>query len=133
MTDCPCGSGQLFEQCCELYIRDEKLPPSPEALMRSRYTAYYTKQVDYIVKTNAGPAGKGFDVPSVMQWLDNIEWIDLKVVDAMPVQAGDAVGFVEFIARFRERGDIQSIHEISEFRFIDDRWFYFDGKVGSNS
>lgn len=47
---CPCGSRKLFSQCCEPFHKGA-LPPTAEALMRSRYSAYANKNVDYIVET----------------------------------------------------------------------------------
>lgn len=48
---CPCGSRKVFSQCCQPFHEGKALPPTAEALMRSRYSAYATKNVDYIVDT----------------------------------------------------------------------------------
>jgi hypothetical protein len=48
---CPCGSRLLYKQCCQPYHDKKALPPTPEALMRSRYSAYSLNIVDYIVET----------------------------------------------------------------------------------
>lgn len=51
---CPCGTGSSYETCCKPYISGEKPAPTPEDLMRSRYTAYSRggdADVEYIVRT----------------------------------------------------------------------------------
>ena len=37
---CPCGSGSTYDACCGRLHRGPDLAETPEALMRSRYTAY---------------------------------------------------------------------------------------------
>ncbi len=45
---CPCSSGLDFASCCEPYLTGAKLPPAPEALMRSRYSAFATGNITYL-------------------------------------------------------------------------------------
>lgn len=47
---CPCGSGATYKECCRRY-HDGELPPTAEALMRSRYSAYSKGLVQYVVDT----------------------------------------------------------------------------------
>ena len=42
---CPCGSGKEYGECCEPIIKGTALAQSPEALMRSRYTAYAKHEI----------------------------------------------------------------------------------------
>ena len=51
---CPCGSGKPLSACCGPYLEGKEDPPTPEALMRSRYTAYTQGNLDYIEKTMKG-------------------------------------------------------------------------------
>ncbi|HNM44369.1 YchJ family metal-binding protein, partial [Plasticicumulans sp.] len=37
---CPCGSGRAFADCCSPYLAGSAEPPTAEALMRSRYSAF---------------------------------------------------------------------------------------------
>lgn len=48
---CPCGSTEEFESCCSPYISGNRLAPTAEALMRSRYTAFTLGDLDYIEST----------------------------------------------------------------------------------
>ena len=47
-NECHCGSGKPFDACCGPYLAGDALPPTAEALMRSRYSAYVEKDVDYL-------------------------------------------------------------------------------------
>jgi SEC-C motif domain protein len=47
---CPCHSGAKYKKCCRPY-HDGTPAPTPEALMRSRYSAYALGKSDYIMHT----------------------------------------------------------------------------------
>ena len=51
MSACPCCSGLDYAVCCQPFHQGTALPPTAEALMRSRYAAFARKQVDYLVAT----------------------------------------------------------------------------------
>ena len=53
MTDssCPCGSGAPYLGCCGLYLEGALLPPTAEALMRSRYCAFVRRDSAYLLAT----------------------------------------------------------------------------------
>ena len=56
---CPCGSPRSFDSCCgPFHSGGERNPPTAEALMRSRYTAYARADIDYIARTLA-PESRG--------------------------------------------------------------------------
>ena len=48
---CPCGKGDSLETCCGPFIDGTKRPATAEDLMRSRYSAFATHNVDYILDT----------------------------------------------------------------------------------
>jgi SEC-C motif-containing protein len=49
---CPCGKGDSLEACCGPYLSHAARPDTAEALMRSRYTAYATGDVDYVIDSH---------------------------------------------------------------------------------
>ena len=51
MDSCYCGSGILFNQCCQPIIEGTQRATTAEALMRSRYVAYVLKEADYLIAT----------------------------------------------------------------------------------
>lgn len=125
MSDCPCGSRVEYSMCCEPYVLGIKLPQSPEALMRSRYTAYSMANIDYIKNTMRGKAAIGFNEQGSKKWATRVSWINLCVHRAFIETPSK--GFVEFTAMFVDGERLQSMHELSEFEYEDGRWFYVDG------
>ena len=124
-TNCPCGSQHQYADCCGLYIGGMQSPPTPEALMRSRYTAYNLANTGYIKKTMSGKALVGFDEIEAKRWAKKANWIGLQIIKT--IDKSDAIGFVEFIARFIEGDKLKSIHETSEFYCAQGKWFYVSG------
>jgi len=49
---CPCKSKLEFSKCCQPIIERQKNPSSALELMRSRYTAYATKDIIYLLDTS---------------------------------------------------------------------------------
>ncbi|MBC7906861.1 MAG: SEC-C domain-containing protein, partial [Rhodospirillaceae bacterium] len=60
MTSCPCGSGRGLDACCAP-ILNGAAAPTPEALMRSRYTAFTQADLDYLETTLAPEAREDYD------------------------------------------------------------------------
>lgn len=128
--NCPCGSPQPLENCCGRYISGEATAPTPETLMRSRYTAYTQGDTQYIANTQIGPAGKGFDPSASKTWAEQVQWQGLEVFGG---EEKDDSGFVAFKAHFTQNEQTQIIFEKSEFRKTDGKWYYFDAvKVSRN-
>lgn len=128
MTDlCVCGSGQAAKACCVRYIKDGELPESPEALMRSRYTAFTLHDIDYIQKTMRGKALKHYDRARTQTWAERVEWLGLEVIGG-EYTSGEDHGTVEFIARFREDGHERSMQEKSYFKRTNECWYYVDSE-----
>jgi SEC-C motif domain protein len=123
---CPCGSKKTYGQCCDAYISGSKSAATPEDLMRSRYTAYATQQIDYIEKTMIEKAAQQFDKQAVLAWLNQVRWLSLTIISS---KAASTYGFVEFIARYLTDNKNCTIHELSEFKKIDGLWYYSDGKM----
>jgi SEC-C motif domain protein len=120
---CPCGSGKAYLDCCQP-IHAHVSAPTPEALMRSRYSAYVLGLVDYLLATWHPSTAPG-DLE-----LGFTKWLGLEVRNAQ--DQGDA-GVVEFVATFKVSGRLQRLHEIS--RFVREgagdaaRWLYIDGQM----
>lgn len=126
LTTCPCGSQQDYNQCCGQYILGETTTPSPEALMRSRYTAYAQANIEYIQKTMKPPASDGFDAEKENISARNIKWQGLTIVKVK--EEGD-FGTVEFIARYTLGRNKAFLHERSEFRRDNGVWYYVTDKL----
>lgn len=129
MTMCPCGSLKDYAMCCGIYIDEQKIPETPEQLMRSRYTAYTQANIPYITLTMKPPASLQFQAEAAEEWAKRVHWHRLEVL-ATAIQG--KVGFVEFIAHFDDDAQQQVLHEISEFHLENNRWYYVDGKSPKN-
>ncbi len=119
MTSCPCGSGRGYDDCCGPVLAGGA-PASPEALMRSRYTAFTRADLDYLETTLAPEAKEDYDRAETETWVKEAKWDGLEIRAA----EGDQV---EFVARYKMRGKIFAHHELASFRQHEGRWVYVDG------
>lgn len=128
---CPCGSAENYGRCCARYHRSEAPAPSPEALMRSRYTAFALGGLgDYLVETWDPRTLDPTLTPAQLDQHDS-EWLGLEIVD---VESSGARGVVEFKVRFRpcdaaSTAAAETLHERSRFRRIKGQWVYVDGII----
>jgi SEC-C motif-containing protein len=124
-------------RCCGPYIARAALPPTAEALMRSRYTAFVMKDEVYLRETwhpSTRPSENIVDMDEKIQWLG----LEIKSALRLRQRKEDSPeqperDTVEFVARFRVNGRAQRLHEISRFvrepgaPGAEPRWFYVDG------
>lgn len=132
MTSCYCFSEKAYQNCCEPYLINKQKPSTPEQLMRARYTAYAQGNIDYIMSTMKGEAAKDFNIDAAKIWAKKAKWLALEVVKASAIDIDAKVGFVEFLAHYLFDNKKYFIHEISEFHFEEDTWFYVDGQPGES-
>lgn len=96
--------------------------------MRSRYAAYVTQNIKYLVETHDPERRSDFDALSAGEWAKAADWKRLDVLKTSAGKAGDQTGKVEFIAWFMMEGELACHHEHSDFRRLEDsRWVYSDG------
>jgi SEC-C motif-containing protein len=123
-TPCPCGADLPYADCCGRWhagIAQGDHAPTPEALMRSRYSAYARALPDYLLATWHGSTSPGELA------LYPVKWLGLEVRQA---QASADAGVVEFVARCRDSaGRAQRLHELSRFVREHGRWYYIDGQA----
>lgn len=130
MTDskpCPCGSTALFSECCEPYIDGSKVPQTAIELLRSRYSAYCTKAIDYIIDTHDPKTREELDRESITSWAQESEWLGLEILGCDGGQFDDTSGRIRFSARYRQNN--QKIDHLEEafFERSGDRWYFVDG------
>ena len=125
---CDCGSLIQFEKCCEPYLKGQSFPKTAEALMRSRYTAFSRVNVNYIKNTLLGPAAKDFNEKETRDWASQSKWLGLEILNAEKGQVEDAIGWVEFRARYEKDNQVHEHHELSEFKKDNSgHWMFFEG------
>lgn len=129
MTTCPCGSGRPLDDCCNPIIAGAPAATA-EALMRARYTAFATRQTEgFLYETLAEEKRGEFDQAEVDMTARDAEALGLEVRAVTGGGEGDEAGTVEFVARFRMRGQPIVHHELAAFRRENGRWLYVDGQV----
>lgn len=125
---CPCGSKKAEKYCCGMYLSGKKKPDTAEQLMRSRYTAFYRGNVDYLVATVHPDSRTPKDREELTSTIDQTEWLGLKIIDTQKGKKQDRQGIVEFEAVFQV-DEPRQLHERSRFIKIENRWFYVDGDI----
>jgi SEC-C motif-containing protein len=121
---CPCGSGVDFEACCGGIVAGRRTATTAEQLMRSRYTAYVLKKVDYLVQTTHPDSREEDLADSIRKWMRQVEWLKLHVVATEGGSAEDEFGHVEFIAEYLANTGPGRHHECSAFEKLDGEWCY---------
>ncbi|MBY0426665.1 MAG: hypothetical protein K2Q22_13580, partial [Cytophagales bacterium] len=94
--NCYCCSGKDFTDCCAGYLQGQTLPSTAELLMRSRYSAYATVQVDYLIGTTHPSTRKQYDPNSIRQWAKANQWLRLEIISTKAGSEQDKKGTVEF-------------------------------------
>lgn len=117
---CPCGSGSTFAECCRPLHRGAAAP-TPERLMRSRYSAFVVGDAAYLSQT-WHPRSR----PETLELDPAQRRTRLEIVDA--VEQGDR-GTVRFRAHWRHGDDQGVLAETSLFRRLAARWYYLEGDV----
>lgn len=128
--NCYCCSGREFEDCCQPFIGGTAKPRTALLLMRSRYTAYATGAVEYILRTTHPSVRKFHDPDSIEQWAQTSLWQRLEIIATTDGNSSDKQGTVEFKAYYLDADHQPQIHhENSSFRKELGKWFFVDGKV----
>lgn len=119
---CPCFSGKTYGECCKPY-HDGTPAPTPLALMRSRYSGYALKKVDYIIETTHSQLRKTmsgkediltFSTETSFDGLDILEFDDENVT---------------FRAHLSKNGKDLSFTEKSHFKKENGLWKYHSGLI----
>lgn len=125
---CPCQAGKTYAECCAPLHSFEQFPADAEQLMRSRYTAYALRNVEYIVQTTVPSQQRLLDQAALQQWAKTTKWVGLQIVSHQ-VRVGKTQSAVEFKAIFEADGAQQVHHEKSLFVNINGRWYFVDPTV----
>lgn len=143
-TRCYCGNRESFAECCQPFVSGRGQAPTPEQVMRSRYSAFATGNIDYLIATHHPSRRKPDDHVRLAQSADETEWVGLRVLASETVSDSRQRGFVEFVAFYRDKlfstepglaeeaarsavGVPNQLHEKSEFIQEDGKWYYLQG------
>ena len=130
MTDsCPCCSGKAYDDCCGPLHSGKDVAKTAEQLMRSRFSAYAKKQIDYLYETTHPDKRSASYRDEMAAWANRAEFTKLEILAKRQGRSLDKQGKVEFVAYYRQFGEEKQMHELSRFRRFQGKWHYYDGVV----
>lgn len=136
MSLCPCrsldqNSKLEYANCCEPFITKKKKAPTAESMMRSRYSAYVVKNIDYIDETQVAVEHEKFDKAEALKWAESSEWSGLEIKKTSKGEAADNAGTVEFVAHYKDKASGTELrhHETSLFQKKDGEWKFKEGQI----
>jgi len=118
---CPCGTGKTYRQCCHPFLARHFDAPTAELLMRSRYTAFFLADEDYL-RHSWHPD----TCPKTIHISKTNHWLGLKIIATRAGKMDDKIGEVEFVARAKDNGKASRLHENSRFTRFNNRWVYLN-------
>jgi SEC-C motif-containing protein len=119
--NCHCGAAKPFESCCDVYIKGTQKAPTALALMKSRYSAYASHQVGYLLATTHSSQRKYYSKDEILHWATTNQWQKLEIISFTE-------NTVEFKAYFLDENNVSQVHyEFSTFKKENEGWFYVDG------
>ncbi len=138
---CFCGTDLPFEVCCQPLINQNKLPQTPEQLMRSRFSAYATEQYQYIFDTYAKQSQIELSVEDIQNSGADSHWFALVIYTSSMLE-NEKEQFVEFSAFYIADNGLYEMREKSRFLLEDvskaikgqkqdnnKQWRYVDGDI----
>ncbi len=127
---CPCGSNKNYTDCCEPYITGTSFPPTAEALMRSRYSAYVKQAYNYVFDSYHSETKKHFTLDAIEEQSEQIQWLGLKISETSKGKAEDQKGVVDFTASYKmDDGQTRYLTERSYFVKETGKWYYVNGET----
>ena len=125
--DCPCGSGRTFEDCCQPVITGEAPATTAEALMRARYSAYVTEEIDFLLESLHPDHRDDHDADAVRRWAEQSHWHGLQVLATEAGGPEDDTGQVEFACEYTMGAEDHVHHEVGRFARHQGRWYFVEG------
>lgn len=123
---CPCGSQKSYHDCCQPFITHAKNPVTAEQLLRSRYTAFVIKDIDYVIDTHHPITRNTLSRAVLKDWIENSVWQELKIISVTNGGSGDDEGMIEFRAKYTEHGKALTHYETSVFKKYQGEWYFYD-------
>lgn len=127
---CYCGKPEAFSDCCQPFVEGQYFAPTPEHLMRSRYSAYVLKLSQYIFDTYAQEQRSANTISDIDDFAQACDFIKLEIIESIgPTDSSKDKGIVEFKAHYLMDNKYYILHEHSNFVYREPQWFYLDGAI----
>lgn len=119
--NCPCGKENSFAECCEKIHLDPKKVETAEQLMRARYSAFVTKNIDFLYNSFHPNTRRFQNRKDIEQWALESRWMKLEILKSTKHK-------VEFKAYYLDHNQATKVHhEKSNFEMLHGIWYYVDG------
>lgn len=139
--NCYCCSGLLFSNCCQPLLQGTVAADSCLQLMRSRYSAYCCKNIEYIYQTQQ-PAHQKISLQQqtslkdqIAEFANAVHFVGLTITDGSATDISVSAapqpvneGSVSFVARYICANKLESLAEKSRFVF-NGQWYYAEGQI----
>ena len=101
-------------------------PKTALELMKARYEAYVSGDIDFIKKTHDPKTARGINWKDAEEWSKNSKWLGLEIVETVRGTQFDIDGIVEFKATYIDLTTNEKIvhHERSYFIKKGRHWYY---------
>ena len=101
--------------------------------MRARYSAFVRGDLDFLERTLAVETRATFDRGEVGHSAEEATAMGLEVLAVEGGGETDDTGTLDYLARFKMRGEPYLHHERATFRREDGAWVYVEGTVNPKS
>jgi SEC-C motif-containing protein len=142
-TLCYCASVAPFSDCCQPLFNGSQQAKTAEQLMRSRFSAFCTANIDYLIASHHPSKRQADDHQNLAATTEHCHWLKLDIISTEAGSAKHNQGKVEFIAYYldtepsdKEHADTNNVparlaqlHEQSRFIKQEGRWYYLDGII----
>ncbi len=130
MSECPCGSTRAFSECCQSIINGDTRAETAEALIRARYTAHTTGDMDFILATHHPSTRSDIDEAATRRWASESTWLGLEILNVDGGGSDESSGRIEFMARYRDAARRRHTHhERGVFEKYHGQWYFRDAEV----
>lgn len=123
---CICSSGKKYKKCCRPYHNGMSIP-SPEALVRARFSAYALGMVDFIMLTTH-PESRHYE-GNAKRWRAALNgyvlrtvFLNLEILSAEDEKVSYRMKYFTMLNREEE----ETIEHCT-FKQESGKWLYFDG------
>lgn len=119
---CPCGSHKPYTDCCAPIHQSLPLANSAEQLMRARYSAFALHKIDFLIQSFHPSTRTKQKRHEIAYWSNINHWMQLEILK-------HNASTVEFRAHYMDPDlQVQVHHEKSNFKQVDNIWYYIDGE-----
>ncbi len=127
---CYCCSGKLFSDCCQPLLDGKVKAKNCVALMRSRYSAYCHKNIDYLYATYHPDQRIANSTSQIAEFANAAHFVDLTITSSSDIDNSNAAanGHVSFVASYIHDNKLETLTEQSRF-VLEDQWYYVDGDI----